>query len=74
MGLPQWMVALRHDAVHSNLPSLTVLRNGVQIALAWLKVGKPGARTYVYRNNMSWKNVNVGAVGMMFRSILKLNL
>ncbi|XP_064629829.1 ribosomal biogenesis protein LAS1L-like [Lineus longissimus] len=37
LGLPEWMVNLRHEATHGSLPQLSVLRSGAQLALAWLK-------------------------------------
>lgn len=38
LGLPQWLVMLRHDASHSMLPSLPMLRTAALSALNWLKV------------------------------------
>ncbi|KAF9364219.1 rRNA-processing protein las1 [Mortierella sp. NVP85] len=36
VGMPIWFVELRHTATHDYLPSLTVLRNATQQALAWI--------------------------------------
>ena len=38
MGLPEWLVNIRHEATHYTLPSMDLLRNGVSVALEWLKV------------------------------------
>jgi len=38
MGLPEWLVNIRHEATHYTLPSMDVLRNGVSVALEWLKL------------------------------------
>eukprot|EP01041_Mallomonas_annulata_P010468 gene10468-21840_t len=35
VGLPAWFVELRHDATHSALPSLAVLREGATCLLTW---------------------------------------
>ena len=37
MGLPDWMVDVRHDATHNDLPSLCVLRLAARRALWWLQ-------------------------------------
>ena len=37
IGLPDWLVDLRHEATHASLPSLQVLRSGCRFALNWLK-------------------------------------
>lgn len=37
IGLPDWLVDLRHEATHANLPSKHTLRAGVQVALSWLR-------------------------------------
>lgn len=36
-GLPRTLVDIRHEATHHELPSLPLLRLGVQQALGWLK-------------------------------------
>ena len=36
-GVPRLLVDLRHEATHNELPSLPVLRLGVQQALEWLE-------------------------------------
>lgn len=38
MGVPEWIVELRHNATHGSLPSLSMLRSAAQWALQWLKV------------------------------------
>lgn len=35
MGIPGWIVELRHDATHNELPSLSVLRRAGRCLLAW---------------------------------------
>ncbi|XP_033120509.1 ribosomal biogenesis protein LAS1L-like [Anneissia japonica] len=37
IGVPVWLVNLRHDATHSELPSLSILKTGVEFALSWLQ-------------------------------------
>ncbi|XP_052776926.1 uncharacterized protein LOC128214479 [Mya arenaria] len=37
LGVPNWIVDLRHDATHAALPSLTELRAATQWCLDWLK-------------------------------------
>jgi hypothetical protein len=37
LGLPQFFVDIRHDATHNKLPSLSMLRESVRLALAWLE-------------------------------------
>ncbi|KAH9921458.1 Las1-like-domain-containing protein [Fomitopsis serialis] len=36
LGLPQWLVELRHAATHEDLPSIEVLREAARQAMAWL--------------------------------------
>ncbi|KAI9445484.1 Las1-domain-containing protein [Lactarius indigo] len=36
IGLPGWLVELRHAATHEDLPSLELLRDGVKECLSWL--------------------------------------
>jgi len=38
LGLPEWLVNIRHEATHYTLPSLDLLRNGTSVALEWLKL------------------------------------
>lgn len=38
MGLPQWLVDLRHDSTHKTLPSIELLKKGCEEALIWLRV------------------------------------
>lgn len=37
LGLPGWIVELRHDATHAGLPSLSVLRAACQYLLGWYR-------------------------------------
>lgn len=37
LGLPAWLVDLRHDATHGALPGLPILRRACQTALQWLR-------------------------------------
>lgn len=37
MDLPEWLVTLRHESTHSNLPSVNMLREGCSVAMSWLK-------------------------------------
>ena len=37
IGLPDWLVDLRHEATHASLPSLEVLRAGCRFSLSWLR-------------------------------------
>lgn len=37
LGIPEWLVNLRHDATHSNMPSLNLLYKGLVFAICWLK-------------------------------------
>ncbi|KAH7912990.1 Las1-like-domain-containing protein [Hygrophoropsis aurantiaca] len=36
LGLPSWLVELRHAATHENLPSLILLREAARESLSWL--------------------------------------
>lgn len=36
IGLPGWIVEIRHDATHDRLPSLSLLRSGARELLSWL--------------------------------------
>nr|GAT43690.1 predicted protein [Mycena chlorophos] len=36
LGLPAWLVELRHAATHENLPSLELLRQAARESMAWL--------------------------------------
>ncbi|KAL5010490.1 hypothetical protein ScPMuIL_012795 [Solemya velum] len=37
LGIPEWIVDLRHSATHGDLPALVLLNVGVKWALKWLK-------------------------------------
>lgn len=36
IGLPRWLVDIRHEGTHTDLPALETLRMGTNIALQWL--------------------------------------
>lgn len=36
IGLPAYFIDLRHDAIHGDLPSLTIFREATKEALKWL--------------------------------------
>ncbi|KAI6205367.1 hypothetical protein M3Y94_00784000 [Aphelenchoides besseyi] len=36
LGIPDWLVQLRHNAVHGELPTFRELRNGVEFCRKWL--------------------------------------
>ena len=36
IGLPDWLIDLRHEATHANFPSLETLQSGLRVALLWL--------------------------------------
>ena len=38
IGLPAWLVELRHEATHGKLPNLFVLKTSVEALLSWLRV------------------------------------
>ena len=38
LAVPEWLVELRHETTHGQMPGLTVLRAAVQFGLAWLDV------------------------------------
>jgi ribosomal biogenesis protein LAS1 len=38
IGIPAWIVEIRHDATHNALPPLAVLRNAAAQMLQWLGV------------------------------------
>jgi len=69
LGIPQWLVDLRHEATHASLPSLATLRMGAQHLLDWLYRGywekqaqdlesAAAAATHLLT---SYKNVALGA-------------
>ncbi|XP_078383014.1 uncharacterized protein LOC144665624 [Oculina patagonica] len=37
IGLPDWLVDLRHEATHASLPSIETLHCGLRASLAWLQ-------------------------------------
>lgn len=38
IGLPAWIVELRHDSTHNQLPSLSVLRSAARYLLTWFRL------------------------------------
>lgn len=38
IGLPAWIVELRHDSTHNQLPSLSVLRAASRYLLTWFRL------------------------------------
>jgi len=38
LAVPEWLVELRHETTHGQMPGLIMLRAGVQFGLAWLDV------------------------------------
>ncbi|KAL4155263.1 hypothetical protein PRNP1_007373 [Phytophthora ramorum] len=44
IGIPLWVVDLRHESTHNQLPSLPVLRFAARHLLAWLRVNYWGAQ------------------------------
>ena len=49
LGIPDWLVDLRHDATHSSLPATDVLHAAADTALAWLKENY-WEKTYAHLN------------------------
>ena len=37
IGIPDWLVDLRHESTHASLPSMQILEAGLGVALQWLK-------------------------------------
>lgn len=37
IGLPDWLVDLRHEATHASLPSMETLQCGLRVSLSWLQ-------------------------------------
>lgn len=37
IGLPDWLVDLRHEATHASLPSMETLHCGLRVSLSWLR-------------------------------------
>ena len=37
IGLPDWLVDLRHEATHASLPSMETLQSGLHVSLSWLQ-------------------------------------
>ena len=37
IGLPDWLVDLRHEATHASLPSMDTLQCGLRVSLSWLQ-------------------------------------
>ena len=60
IGLPDWLVDLRHEATHASLPSLETLRAGLGVALNWLEDEYWEAQVIIHReseqNLIKWLN------------------
>ena len=37
VGIPDWLVGIRHEATHARMPSLAILKPGASLAMEWLK-------------------------------------
>ena len=51
IGLPDWLVELRHDATHMRLPSLESLKWGLYEGLKWLKTEYWEAQSILHDGN-----------------------
>jgi len=38
LSVPEWLVQVRHETTHGNMPSLTILRAALEFGLSWLDV------------------------------------
>ncbi|KAF4321296.1 hypothetical protein BBO99_00004552 [Phytophthora kernoviae] len=52
IGIPLWVVDLRHESTHNQLPSLPVLRFATQHLLAWLRANYWGAQEDAIRGQV----------------------
>ncbi|CAI5737536.1 unnamed protein product [Hyaloperonospora brassicae] len=52
IGIPLWVVDLRHESTHNQLPSLSVLRFAARHLLAWLRVNYWGAQEELIREQV----------------------
>ncbi|EEY63754.1 uncharacterized protein PITG_02240 [Phytophthora infestans T30-4] len=52
IGIPLWVVDLRHESSHNQLPSLPVLRFAAQHLLAWLRANYWGAQEDLIRGQV----------------------
>ncbi|KAG7395738.1 Ribosomal biogenesis protein las1l [Phytophthora boehmeriae] len=52
IGIPLWVVDLRHESTHNQLPSLPVLRFAAQHLLAWLRANYWGAQEDAIRGQV----------------------
>lgn len=51
LGLPEWLVDIRHDATHKILPSIELLNRGCEEALKWLKINYWEAQIRMIQQN-----------------------
>ncbi|POM71207.1 Las1 domain containing hypothetical protein, partial [Phytophthora palmivora] len=52
IGIPLWIVDLRHESTHNQLPSLPVLRFAARHLLAWLRANYWGAQEEMIRGQV----------------------
>ncbi|OWZ09573.1 hypothetical protein PHMEG_00017705 [Phytophthora megakarya] len=52
IGIPLWVVDLRHESTHNQLPSLPVLRFAARHLLAWLRANYWGAQEELIRGQV----------------------
>ncbi|XP_058954973.2 uncharacterized protein [Pocillopora verrucosa] len=52
IGLPKWLVDIRHESAHQNLPSLETLRCGVRASLSWLQYEYWEAQLKIHDGNI----------------------
>ena len=62
LGLPRWFVDIRHDATHTNLPSLSTLRMACKVFVV----------AFMHRIFLSIKKIVFNAVSMMSYSFTSL--
>lgn len=52
IGLPDWLVDLRHEATHASLPSMDTLHCGLRASLSWLQGEYWEAQLKMHEDNM----------------------
>ena len=52
IGLPDWLVDLRHEATHASLPSMETLQCGLRASLSWLQSEYWEAQINVHQENV----------------------
>ena len=66
LGLPQWLVDIRHDATHKILPSIELLKRGCEEALKWLKTNYWEAQIkMLQQNEMTQKQLKTKVEGIL---------